>query len=105
MAFSNLIALSIIVTAAATLHAAGETDIQTSAQAAEALRPIAGVFAEVIFALGIIGTGLLAMPVLAGVTAYAVGEGRQWPVGLARKPKEAVAFYAVLARRPRSASR
>jgi NRAMP (natural resistance-associated macrophage protein)-like metal ion transporter len=97
MAFSNLIALSIIVTAAATLHAAGKTDIQTSAQAAEALRPIAGAFAEVIFALGIVGTGLLAIPVLAGATAYAVGEGRQWPVGLARKPKEAVAFYTVLA--------
>jgi NRAMP (natural resistance-associated macrophage protein)-like metal ion transporter len=97
MAFSNLIALSIIFTAAATLHAAGKTDIQTSAQAAEALKPIAGQFAEVIFALGIVGTGLLAIPVLAGATAYAVGEGRQWPVGLARKPKEAAAFYAVLA--------
>jgi len=97
MAFSNLIALSIIVTAAATLHAAGKTDIQTSAQAAEALKPIAGAFAEVIFALGIIGTGLLAIPVLAGATAYAVGEGRRWPVGLSRKPKEAAAFYAVLA--------
>lgn len=97
MAFSNLIALSIIVTAAATLNAAGKTDIQTSAQAAEALRPIAGELAEWIFALGIVGTGLLAIPVLAGATAYAVGEGRQWPVGLARKPKEAVAFYSVLA--------
>ncbi|WP_375786692.1 NRAMP family divalent metal transporter [Bradyrhizobium sp. Pha-3] len=97
MAFSNLIALSIIVTAAASLHAAGKTDIQTSAQAAEALRPIAGPFAEVIFALGIVGTGLLAIPVLAGATAYAVGEGRRWPVGLARKPKEAIAFYSVLA--------
>jgi len=97
MAFSNLIALSIIVTAAATLHAAGKTDIQTSAQAAEALRPIAGQFAEVIFALGIVGTGLLAIPVLGGATAYAVGEGRRWPVGLARRPKEAAAFYAVLA--------
>jgi NRAMP (natural resistance-associated macrophage protein)-like metal ion transporter len=81
MAFSNLIALSIIVTAAATLHAAGKTDIQTSAQAAEALKPIAGKFAEVVFALGIVGTGLLAIPVLAGATAYAVGEGRRWPVG------------------------
>ncbi|MCA6111668.1 NRAMP family divalent metal transporter [Bradyrhizobium cenepequi] len=97
MAFSNLIALSIIVTVAATLHVAGKTDIQTSAQAAEALRPIAGPFAEVIFALGIVGTGLLAIPVLAGSAAYAVGEGRQWPVGLARKPKAAAAFYAVLA--------
>jgi len=97
MAFSNVIALSIIITAAASLHAAGKTDIQTSAQAAEALRPIAGPFAEVVFALGIIGTGLLAIPVLAGATAYAVGEGRRWPVGLARKPKQAIAFYSVLA--------
>ncbi len=97
MAFSNLIALSIIITAAATLHASGKTDIQTSAQAAEALRPLAGAFAEVVFALGIVGTGLLAIPVLAGAAAYAVGEGRKWPVGLARKPKEAAAFYAVLA--------
>jgi len=97
MAFSNLIALSIIITAAATLHATGKTDIESSAQAAEALRPIAGPFAEWIFALGIVGTGLLAIPVLAGSTAYAVGEGRQWPVGLARKPKEAAAFYSVLA--------
>ena len=97
MAFSNLIALSIIFTAAATLHATGKTDIETSAQAAEALRPIAGPLAEWIFALGIVGTGLLAIPVLAGATAYAVGEGRRWPVGLARKPKEAAAFYAVLA--------
>src|SRR4029453_3444442 len=70
MAFSNIIALSIILTAAATLHASGKTDIQTSAQAAEALRPIAGPFAEWIFALGIVGTGLLAIPVLAGAPAY-----------------------------------
>ncbi|MBR1253027.1 divalent metal cation transporter [Bradyrhizobium sp. AUGA SZCCT0240] len=97
MAFSNLIALSIIVTAAATLNAAGETNIQSSAQAAEALRPIAGAFAEAIFALGIVGTGLLAIPVLAGAAAYAVGEARRWPVGLARKPRQAAAFYAVLA--------
>lgn len=97
MAFSNLIAISIIITAAATLHAAGKTDIQTSAQAAEALRPVAGVLAEFIFALGIIGTGLLAVPVLAGSAAYAIGEGRRWTVGLARKPREAASFYAVLA--------
>jgi NRAMP (natural resistance-associated macrophage protein)-like metal ion transporter len=96
MGFSTLIALAIIVTAAATLHASGKTDIETSAQAAEALRPIAGAFAEFIFALGIVGTGLLAVPVLAGSAAYAIGEGRRWPVGLARKPKEARAFYAVL---------
>jgi Mn2+/Fe2+ NRAMP family transporter len=97
MAFSNLIGISIIITAAATLHASGVTDVQSSAQAAEALKPGAGPAAELIFALGIIGTGLLAIPVLAGSTAYAVGEGRKWPVGLARKPKEAVAFYTVLA--------
>jgi len=96
MGFSTLIALSIIIVAAATLHATGKTDIETSAQAAEALRPIAGAFAEMIFALGIVGTGLLAIPVLAGAAAYAVGEGRRWKVGLARKPKEAAAFYAVL---------
>jgi NRAMP (natural resistance-associated macrophage protein)-like metal ion transporter len=97
MGFSTLIALAIIMTAAATLHANGKTDIETSAQAAEALRPVAGAFAEIIFALGVIGTGLLAVPVLAGSAAYAIGEGRKWPVGLARKPKEAVSFYSVLA--------
>jgi NRAMP (natural resistance-associated macrophage protein)-like metal ion transporter len=97
MAFSNLIAISIIITTAATLHANGVTDIQSSSQAAQALKPIAGAFAEIIFALGIIGTGLLAIPVLAGSTAYAIGEGRKWPVGLSRKPKQAVAFYSVLA--------
>ena len=97
MAFSNIIGIAIIITTAATLHANGKTNIETSAQAAEALRPLAGVFAETIFALGIIGTGLLAIPVLAGSTAYAIGEGRRWPVGLSRKPEKAVAFYAVLA--------
>jgi NRAMP (natural resistance-associated macrophage protein)-like metal ion transporter len=97
MAFSNLIAIAIIMTTAATLHSAGKTDILSSAQAAEALRPIAGAFAELIFALGIVGTGLLAVPVLAGSTAYAIGEGRKWPVGLSRKPREAAAFYGVLA--------
>jgi Mn2+/Fe2+ NRAMP family transporter len=96
MAFSNLIGLSIIITAAATLHVHGKTDIQSSAQAAEALKPIAGRFAEFVFALGIIGTGLLAIPVLAGSTAYAIGEGRRWKVGLSRKPKQAIAFYTVL---------
>ena len=97
MALSNIIGIAIIITTAATLHANGKTDIETSAQAAEALRPLAGAFAETIFALGIIGTGLLAIPVLAGSTAYAIGEGRKWTVGLSRKPKKAVAFYAVLA--------
>ena len=93
MALSNVVALFIILTTAATLNAHGVTNIQTSSQAAEALRPIAGPFAFVIFALGIIGTGLLALPVLAGSSAYAVGETFGWHVGLARKPGRAKAFY------------
>lgn len=97
MAMSNLIAIAIMITTGATLHANGVTDIQSSSQAAEALRPVAGQFAELVFALGIVGTGLLAVPVLAGSAAYAIGEGRKWPVGLSRKPKQAVAFYSVLA--------
>jgi len=97
MAFSNLIAYFIILTVAVTLHAHGKTDIDSAAQAAEALRPIAGPFAALLFSLGIVGTGLLALPVLAGSAAYAVGEAFRWPVGLERKAKEAKAFYAVLA--------
>jgi NRAMP (natural resistance-associated macrophage protein)-like metal ion transporter len=97
MAFSNLIAYFIILTAAATLHAHGKTDINSAAEAAEALKPIAGSFAALLFSLGIIGTGLLALPVLGGSAAYAVGEALKWPVGLERKAKEAKAFYSVLA--------
>jgi Mn2+/Fe2+ NRAMP family transporter len=97
MALSNLVALAIMLTAGATLHAAGKTDIDSSQIAAEALRPIAGEFAFLIFALGIIGTGFMAVPVLAGSAAYAIGEALLWPVGLARQPKEARAFYATLA--------
>jgi NRAMP (natural resistance-associated macrophage protein)-like metal ion transporter len=97
MALSNLVALAIIVTTAATLHANGITDIETSAQAASALRPVAGEFAFAVFALGIIGTGLLAVPVLAGSAAYALAEARKWPNGLARKPHQAKAFYATIA--------
>jgi NRAMP (natural resistance-associated macrophage protein)-like metal ion transporter len=97
MAFSNLIALAIVLTAAATLHAHGVVDIQTSAQAAEALRPIAGRFAFTVFAAGIVGTGLLALPVLAGSAAYALGEAWRWKVGLARRPAAAKAFYAAIA--------
>jgi NRAMP (natural resistance-associated macrophage protein)-like metal ion transporter len=97
MGFSNLVALFIVLTAAATLHAHGDTDIQTSAQAAEALRPLAGRFAFTIFALGIIGTGLLALPVLAGSAAFALGEALQWPIGLARRPLKAKAFYGTIA--------
>jgi Mn2+/Fe2+ NRAMP family transporter len=97
MAFSNAVAFFIILTAAVTLHVQGKTDIQTAAQAAEALRPLAGQFAFLLFALGIIGTGLLAVPVLAGSAAYAIGEVLQWPTGLERKPLEARGFYAILA--------
>jgi NRAMP (natural resistance-associated macrophage protein)-like metal ion transporter len=97
MGLSNLIALFIMLTTAATLNAHGVTDIQTSSQAAEALRPIAGPFAFTIFALGIIGTGLLALPVLAGSAAYAVGEALHWRVGLARRPGRARAFYGTIA--------
>jgi len=96
MGFSNLISWFIIVTTAATLNAHGITDIQTSAQAAEALRPIAGVFTFAIFSAGIIGIGLLAVPVLAGSAAYALGEALGWPTGLARLPKDAKAFYGTI---------
>jgi NRAMP (natural resistance-associated macrophage protein)-like metal ion transporter len=97
MGLSNLVALAIIFATASTLNKAGITSIETSAQAAEALLPIAGKLAFALFALGIVGTGLLAIPVLAGSAAYAIGEGRRWPVGLARQPKDAVAFYVTLA--------
>ena len=97
MGISNLVALFIMITTAATLNAHGVTDIQTSSQAAEALRPIAGRFAFTIFALGIVGTGLLALPVLAGSAAYAVGETLHWRVGLAQRPGRARAFYGVIA--------
>jgi NRAMP (natural resistance-associated macrophage protein)-like metal ion transporter len=96
MGFSDLIGLFIILTTAATLHAHGITDIQTSSQAAEALRPIAGPFAFIVFALGIVGTGLLAVPVLAASSAYAVGEALNWHIGLGRRPREAKAFYGTL---------
>ena len=94
MGISNIVALFIMITTAATLNAHGVTDIQSSAQAAEALKPVAGAFAFAVFAAGIIGTGLLAIPVLAGSAAYAVGEALNWPTGLGRKPREAKAFYA-----------
>ena len=96
MAFSNSIGLAIIICTAATLHSAGVTRIETSAQAAEALKPIAGSFTFLLFTLGIVGTGLLAIPVLAGSAAYAVSEARRWPVGLSRQPRQASAFYSVL---------
>jgi Mn2+/Fe2+ NRAMP family transporter len=97
MGFSSLISFFIVLTTAATLHSAGITDIATSADAAQALRPIAGEFAFLLFSLGIIGTGLLALPVLAGSAAYAVGELRGWRIGLEQKPENATAFYGVVA--------
>ena len=97
MGYSNVISLFIIVSTAATLNAHGITDIQTSAQAAEALRPIAGVFTFALFAAGIIGIGLLAVPVLAGSGAYALGEALGWTTGLDRKPLDARAFYGTIA--------
>ena len=97
MTFSNVVAVFIIIATAATLHAAGITDIQTSAQAAEALRPIAGNLTFAVFAIGIIGTGLLAVPVLAGSGAYAVAELFRLPEGLDRRPLQAKWFYAVIA--------
>jgi Mn2+/Fe2+ NRAMP family transporter len=96
MGISNVIALAIMFATAATLNKAGITNIETSAQAAKALQPIAGDFAFAVFALGIVGTGLLAVPILAGSAAYAIGEARRWPVGLSREPREAVAFYSTL---------
>ncbi|TWI64202.1 NRAMP (natural resistance-associated macrophage protein)-like metal ion transporter [Pseudoduganella lurida] len=96
MAFSNIVAVFIMLTAAATLGAHGITDIQSSAQAANALRPIAGEFAFFIFALGIIGTGMLAIPVLAGSAAYAVTESFKWPNGMDMKVLEAREFYAII---------
>ena len=97
MGVSNLIAVFIIIATAATLNASGVTNIQTSSQAAEALRPIAGDFTFALFAAGIIGTGMLAVPVLAGSAAYAVSEMLGWTEGLDRRPREAKAFYGTIA--------
>jgi Mn2+/Fe2+ NRAMP family transporter len=97
MGISNLVALAIMATAASTLHTAKSHDIESAAQAAEALRPLAGNFAFALFAIGIVGTGLLAVPVLAGSAAYSLGEARRWPVGLAKQPSQAKAFYATIA--------
>jgi NRAMP (natural resistance-associated macrophage protein)-like metal ion transporter len=97
MGFSNLIAFFIMLTTAATLHAHGVTDIQTSAEAAEALRPIAGKFAFLLFSMGIIGTGLLAVPVLAGSAAFAVAESFRWRRGLDLAPLRGARFYGVIA--------
>jgi len=96
MAFSNIVAWFIMLTTAATLHAHGATGVQSAADAAKALEPLAGRYAALLFTIGIVGTGLLAIPVLAGSAAYAIGEAMRWPVGLERKPRDAAAFYGVL---------
>ena len=97
MGFSNLVAFFIIVTTAVTLHRHGVTDIETSSQAAEALRPIAGDFAFILFAAGIIGTGLLAVPVLAGSAAYAIAGAFAWKSSLELKFQGAKRFYSIIA--------
>ncbi|MBB5357084.1 NRAMP (natural resistance-associated macrophage protein)-like metal ion transporter [Rhodanobacter sp. ANJX3] len=96
MLFSNIVACFIILTAAVVLHAHGKTDIQSSSDAAQALRPIAGPFAFYLFAAGIVGTGLLAVPILAGSTAFAVAGAFDEPYGLEQKPSQAKLFYGVL---------
>lgn len=96
MFISNLVMFFIIATTGATLYSQGIT-ITTAADAAMALRPLAGNFAFILFAIGIIGTGMLAIPVLAGSSAYAVSESLGWKFGLYRKLKEAYAFYGVIA--------
>jgi len=96
MAISNVVAFFIMLTTAVTLHQSGVTDIQTSAQAAQALRPVAGQFAFLLFSLGIIGTGFLAVPVLAGSAGYAVSEAFGLPKGLEKSPGEAKTFYGVI---------
>ncbi len=96
MGASNLVAFFIMLTTAITLHANGHTDIQSTEQAAAALKPIAGQAAFFLFSLGIIGTGLLAVPVLAGASAYAAGEVFGWTTGLERSWREARGFYGVI---------
>lgn len=96
MVFSNVVALCIVIATAVTLNLKGITTIQTAAQAAEALRPVAGEFAFVLFALGIIGTGLLAVPVLAGSAAYAVSEVNGWKASLTHSFREARGFYLII---------
>jgi Mn2+/Fe2+ NRAMP family transporter len=97
MFFSNLVMYFIILTTASTLHAHGLTDIQTAKDAAEALRPLAGKGAYLLFTLGIVGTGMLAVPVLAGSSAYAVAESAAWGASIDRPLKLAPKFYGVLA--------
>jgi Mn2+/Fe2+ NRAMP family transporter len=97
MLYSDLAAYFIILATAVTLNASGITDIETAAQAASALRPLAGNFAFLLFALGILGVGLIGVPVLAGSAAYALAEAMGWQSGLERKAKDARGFYGVIA--------
>ncbi len=97
MVFSNVVAYFVILATAATLFKAGKTDIKSAAEAAEALRPLAGDAARLLFALGLMGTGFLAVPVLTGSGAYALAEALGWKVGLNEKPRRARGFYAIVA--------
>ena len=97
MFYSDITAYFIILATAVTLHVAGITDINTAAQAASALRPLAGDFAYIIFALGILGVGFIGVPVLAGSGAYALSEAMGWKDGLERKATDARGFYGVIA--------
>jgi Mn2+/Fe2+ NRAMP family transporter len=97
MLFCNIVFYFVIVSAGATLHVTGQTDIQSATDAAQALRPLAGNFATVLFGIGLIGAGLLAIPVLTGSAAYAVAETFNWPSGLDEKPRHAKKFYGVIA--------
>jgi NRAMP (natural resistance-associated macrophage protein)-like metal ion transporter len=97
MLFCNVVFYFVILAAGATLHVSGKTDIQSATDAAQALRPLAGNMATVLFAIGLIGAGLLAVPVLTGSAAYAVAETFGWPSGLDEKPRHAKKFYAVIA--------
>lgn len=97
MLFCNIVFYFVIVSAGATLHVTGQTNIQSATEAAQALRPLAGNFATVLFGIGLIGAGLLAIPVLTGSAAYAVAETFNWPSGLDEKPRHAKKFYGVIA--------
>lgn len=97
MFFCNLVFYFVILASAVTLHAAGKTSIQSAAEAAEALRPLAGNAASILFAVGLIGSGFLAIPVLTGSCAYAVSESFGWECSLSDKPHEARGFYSVIA--------
>ena len=97
MVFCNLVFYFVILAAGATLHVSGRTEIQSATEAAQALRPLAGDLATLLFAIGLIGAGLLAIPVLTGASAYAVAETFNWRSGLDEKPRHAIRFYAVIA--------